>query len=153
MTLMGKAMPTTCSCPSSQPDQPGASVIGVLAQEKDSDTARVRLLPVAVPANQLIDLVVAPVRPTEVLRFASPCVGDACKHFDEGKCQLARRIVAELPEVTETLRPCAIRSSCRWFQQERAAACRRCPQVITEPYAASELMQQVATPVEKGSTQ
>lgn len=142
----------SCSCPSSQPNQPGSSVIGIVTPQ-DNDGMRVRLLPVAVPTKQLIDLVPPPVRPTEVLRFASPCVANACMHFDEGNCQLARRIVTELPAVTETLRPCAIRSSCRWFEQERAAACQRCPQVITEPYVASELMEQVASPVKKKGAQ
>jgi len=79
-----------------------------------------------------------PVKPTEVFRFAAPCAGDACKHFDGKDCKLVERIVQILPRVASDLPACAIRSECRWWFQEGRDACLRCPQVITENYNPSE---------------
>jgi hypothetical protein len=65
------------------------------------------------------------------------------QHFDGANCGLATRIVSILPAVVEQLPDCQIRSDCRWFRQEGAAACRRCPQISTVNYEASEAMQAV----------
>lgn len=144
-------MPTfkTITCPSAQPDQPDAAIIGVVHRE--GAAYRVELLRDSVPSELLIGLVPPEVRPTELLRFAGPCAESACAHFREDECQLAKRIVSRLPEATDHLRPCAIRPTCRWFRQERAAACRRCPLVITEPYNATDLMREVAVPTKRGA--
>jgi hypothetical protein len=48
-----------------------------------------------------------------------------------------------MPAVVDQLPPCKIRLECRWFRQEGAAACRRCPQISTVNYNASEKMQTV----------
>jgi hypothetical protein len=88
----------------------------------------------------------APVRPTEVFRFAAPCVGHACAHFAGGDCGLVQRAVRRLPVVTSALPPCRIRPDCRWWQQEGVAACMRCPQVVTTLRTPSETERDVATP-------
>jgi hypothetical protein len=118
---------------------------------RQGDEARVETAARPLPADRLLPLVPPEVRPTEVFRFAAPCAGDACAHFDGRDCRLAMRIVARLPAVVRTLKPCSIRPTCRWFAQEGAAACFRCPQVVTEPYSASELMAEVAQPTDKGA--
>lgn len=145
--------PTQLTCPSAQPGLPGARIIGVVRRDGDGEgaEARVRTLPRSLPVESLIHLVPAELRPTEVLRFGAPCAGGDCAHFDGAACGLARRIVARLPVVVDTLRPCTIRSTCRWFHQERGAACRRCPQVVTEPYESTALMAEVAEPSTKGA--
>jgi hypothetical protein len=137
------------SCPSALPEQPGAQIIGVVRGE--SGATFMQPLPRALPVGAFVDLIPATVRPTEVLRFSAPCAERRCAHFEQGKCHLATRVVSELSAVTERLTPCAVRPTCRWFGQEGPAACRRCPQVITEPYAASELMREVARPAAKGA--
>jgi hypothetical protein len=144
-------MPThkIISCPSAQPDQPDAAIIGVVHRE--GAACHVELLRNSVPSDLLIGLVPAKVRPTELLRFAAPCAESMCAHFHEDECKLAKRIVSRLPEATDHLRPCAIRPTCRWFRQEGAAACRRCPLVITEPYNATGLMREVAVPSKRGA--
>jgi hypothetical protein len=64
-------------------------------------------------------------------RFAAPCQEGKCGNFVDGRCGLSRKIVNLLPPVLDTLPKCAIRSTCRWFFEERAEACLRCPQVVT----------------------
>lgn len=79
-------------------------------------------------------------------RMASRCMSNSCQHFDGHACRLAQRIVEQLPTVVEALPDCQIRPSCRWWQQEGAAAGLRCPQMVTENHYSSEIMQQVTTP-------
>ena len=43
----------------------------------------------------------------------------------------SRRPLRLHPSSVEKLKPCAIRSDCRWWQQEGKAACVRCPQVAS----------------------
>mgnify|MGYP005840404745 CR=1 FL=1 len=78
--------------------------------------------------------------------MASRCMSNSCQHFDGHACRLAQRIVEQLPTVVEALPDCQIRPSCRWWQQEGAAAGLRCPQMVTENHYSSEIMQQVTTP-------
>lgn len=136
------------TCPSAQPDQPEAVILGVVRDEVGA--ARVETLSLTLPLHPLIDLIPGNVRPTEVLRFSAPCAGQSCAHFADGNCELARRVVSLLPPVTERLRSCAIRPTCRWWKQEGVAACLRCPQVITEPYSATDLMREVAQAASRG---
>lgn len=42
--------------------------------------------------------------------------------------------------VAEKLKPCAIRSECRWWRQEGKAACVRCPQVASSDPSRSGVM-------------
>jgi hypothetical protein len=65
-------------------------------------------------------------------------------HFDGARCQLAARIVEMLPEVTESLPPCTIQPTCRWYRQEGRAACFRCPQVVTLNVQVDDRMKRVA---------
>jgi hypothetical protein len=84
--------------------------------------------------------------PGEIFRFAAPCAGGACRHFDGSNCRLAARIVTILPPVVDGVPPCPIRPDCRWWEQEGKAACLRCPQVITERYDPPEPIREVADP-------
>ncbi|MEO0014381.1 MAG: hypothetical protein RLZZ535_2770 [Cyanobacteriota bacterium] len=134
----------TTLCPSSQPDKDNAVVFGVV--EGTVEEPRVAYLERSQPVNEEIQQLSAPVKPTEMMRLASPCHEQGCLHFDGSDCRLAQRIVEQLPTVTETLPACQIRSSCRWWQQEGKSACLRCPQVVTENYYSSPLFEQVADP-------
>jgi hypothetical protein len=87
-----------------------------------------------------------------VVRLASPCAERCCGHFSDNRCTLASRIVGRLPEVVERLPACALRPSCRWWHQEGPAACHRCPQIVTEPFRATDLMLEVASPHGKSET-
>ena len=138
------SQPAALLCPSAQPEWPGSVVIGVVGGTVDEP--RVAHLEQPVPTDGALLQLTIPVTPTEVFRFAAPCVGHGCVHFAHNRCQLAQRVVVLLEEVTKDLPKCQIRPACRWWQQEGRAACKRCPQVITDNYNPSAHLVTVAGP-------
>ena len=119
-------------CPSAPPLPDEAVLIGVVTGEP----GRPRVIPTAralAVTPELLELA-EPVRPSEVFRFAAPCRGGQCVHFENDACQLAVRSVRLLDAVSHDLPPCPIRPKCRWFRQEGAPICKRCPQVVTDQY-------------------
>jgi hypothetical protein len=128
-------------CPSA-PGHPGESVlIGVVTGTPDEPRITATNAPLEVTVELLA--LAEPVSPSEVFRFASTCRSGVCTHFQNGRCQLADRAVTELPEVVERLPRCAIRSQCRWYAQQGASICQRCPQIVTEQVAPSASMLKV----------
>jgi hypothetical protein len=67
-------------------------------------------------------------------RFASQCMQSACSRWQNGRCMVAVAAAGaageQKPATDQLLPACAIRTQCRWFAQEGAAACRICPQVV-----------------------
>jgi hypothetical protein len=131
-------------CPSAPESLAGARVIGIV--QGTSDRPHVDLLREPIPLTSELLQQVAPVQPGEVFRIAGNCAGSACKHYAGKSCTLATRIVRLLPEVVERLPVCAIRQSCRWFDQEGAAACRRCPQVVRDSWPYTPGLAEAADP-------
>ena len=133
-------------CPSAQPDWEGARVIGVVGGTPEQP--QTAYLEQAQPVTQEILDLAGPVAPAEVFRFAAPCAGSACGHYDgeEHKCRLAEKTVRWVEQAVDNLPKCSIRASCRWWQQEGPAACRRCPQVVTINFAPSKAMRDAADP-------
>lgn len=136
---------TTTVCPSANHKEAGAvlfAVVGGTPEQPD-----VAYLDEAQPVTKDILDLAGTVDPTEVFRFAAPCSKTGCQHFngEKSSCQLATKVVQLLPVVVNKLAPCAIRSTCRWWQQEGVAGCQRCPQVVTLNYAPSEAMRTAAT--------
>lgn len=131
-------------CPSAQPGMDESVAFGVI--EGTVEAPRMVHLTRSLPVTDELLALSGPVAPTEVFRFAAPCAGDSCQHFDGKDCRLATRIVQILPAVTSDLPPCSLRPSCRWWQQEGRAACLRCPQVVTETYGPSEEFMRAADP-------
>ncbi len=128
-------------CPSAPPTIGEAVLIGVVTGSPEAP----RVVPTEAVLPVTVDLLAMadPVRPSEVFRFASPCRAEACVHFESGACQLAARGTKLLDPVTEDLPPCPIRRDCRWFRQEGAAICKRCPQVITDQYKPYDKMLEI----------
>lgn len=142
-----KEVLATCAqslCPSAQPDQEGSVILGVVTGTADEPHLAYLVEPQ--PVTDEILALTKPVIPTEVLRFAAPCVGNACMHFDGSACRLVTRVVQLLPRVVDVLPACRLRPKCRWWQQEGKAACLRCPQVVTDCYTGSPQWRQAATP-------
>src|SRR5262245_12963775 len=131
-------------CPSAQPEWRESIAIGVVGGT--ADAPRVSPLTKPQPVTEGLLQLAAPVSPTEVFRFAAPCLCKGCIHFEGDQCHLVERVVALLPEVTQVLPICEIRPNCRWWQQEGAAACFRCPQVVTNNYNPSAQMVKAALP-------
>lgn len=133
-------------CPSAQPDMTDAKVFGVMTGSHQ-DGLRVAYLNEAQPVTPDILAASGQVEPPEVMRIAAPCMGDGCMHFDGTNCMLATRIATMLDPVVRSLPRCSIRPTCRWFKQEGAEACIRCPQVVTNQRTPTDLQRQIAEPV------
>lgn len=84
----------------------------------------------------------------DALRIAAPCREDACSHFRDSRCSLITKIVRALPESEPdaSVPACHLRDKCRWWQQEKVAACRRCPVITTDQVYANELQWWIADP-------
>jgi hypothetical protein len=117
-------------------------VLGVVSGS--GENARVAYVNAHVPASEELLALTGPLPPAQVLRLSAKCEEKRCTHFDGTDCKLAARIVASLAPVTEKLPACAIRPTCRWHMQEGAAACHRCPQIVTSADDRSEKMAAVA---------
>lgn len=117
------------ACPSAQPDMADARVLGVIGGTTVQPEVAYLAPGTAVDLPSADQL--GPLDVTHVFRFAAKCEEHRCAHFAMGRCSLAARIVEQLPEVVELLPRCQIRTTCRWFAEHGAAACRRCPQVVT----------------------
>ena len=129
-------------CPSAQPGMDNCRVLGVI--QHDAPKPMLLYLRAPVPAAPDVLAMAAPLKPTEVFRLAATCATHSCPHFDGADCRLATRIVKMRPSVVDELPPCLIRRDCRWFSQEGAAACLRCPGVATVNYDLSPETQAVS---------
>lgn len=117
-------------CPSSRPEIDNSVVFGIV--EGTVEEPRVAYLEEVQHYTTNLLEPSSNINPTEVLRFASPCAGNNCLHFDGLNCKLGKRIVHLLPAVVESLPPCRIRPNCFWWKQDGKSACIRCPQIVSE---------------------
>jgi hypothetical protein len=132
-------------CPSSVPELVDTVVFGVVGGSVEAP--RVSYLAGTIePSRELLDLA-DPVAPTEVFRFAGPCVERACQQFHDGRCSIGDRLVSLAEPVVERLPRCAIRSRCRWWAENGRAACLRCPAVVTLNNAPGVQQRGVAGPL------
>jgi hypothetical protein len=134
-------------CPSAQPGMDNCRVLGVVEHGLDQHerpAPRIVYLNEILPATEDVLAMAAPLKPTEVFRLSATCAEHKCPHFDGIDCRLATRIVNMLPAVVDALPPCTIRKDCRWFSQEGAAACQRCPEVTTVNYDLSATTREVS---------
>jgi len=129
-------------CPSAQPGMDACRVLGVV--HRDSATPIVHYLDQTLAATPDVLAMAAPLKPTEVFRLAATCAEHKCPHFDGADCRLAARIVSMLSSKVDGLPPCTIRKECRWFSQEGAAACKRCPEITTVTYDLSPQTREVS---------
>jgi len=122
----------------------GSVVLGVVGGT--AEEPRLAYLKEPQPITEDLLALSAPVKPTEVFRFAAPCAGGGCLHFDGTSCRLATKTVQLLPAAVNRLPRCRLRPRCRWWRQEGRDACLRCPVVVTENYLPSEQQRQAADP-------
>src|SRR5262245_18025911 len=94
-------------CPSAQPDMTGSVVFGVVSGTVE--TPRVAYLDEPVPVTPEVLSLAGTVAPTEIFRFAAPCAGTACRHFDGSNCRLATKLVQLVPLAVEEVPPCDLR--------------------------------------------
>jgi hypothetical protein len=129
-----------------QPDWADARVFAVVAGTPERPEAA--YLHQAQAVDDRLLALAGPLAPAEVFRFAAPCANGSCQHFDAPgqSCRLAAKTVQLAPVVVHQLPRCGWRSDCRWWQQEGASACQRCPQVVTVNYSPSAAMRAAADP-------
>ena len=131
-------------CPSSQPDGDAAVVLGVV--DHSVAPPEVQYVDQALPVTDELLALAAPLRPTEVFRFAAPCQEQRCSHWNGRDCTLVERIVELIPAATLALPRCRVRGECRWYHQAGGDACRRCPRVVTQNQEPSDAMRLAASP-------
>lgn len=107
------------------------------------DGPRLAYLDEALAATPDVLALSSPAHPTQVFRLSGKCQEASCPQFSGGKCSLGTRVAQLLPAVVDKVPRCIIRSDCRWFHQEGAAACLRCPQIATVNFEPSALMRRV----------
>jgi hypothetical protein len=139
-------------CPSSapHPGDPDATVLGVVGGTPDKPTLVYLSDPVPVTPELLASLGDVPA--TDVLRIAAPCRESACSHFRDSECSLITKIARAMPDpepetsASTSVPACHLRDKCRWWRQEKVAACRRCPAITTDQVYATELQWWIADP-------
>ncbi|MEQ1506350.1 MAG: hypothetical protein ABMB14_29235 [Myxococcota bacterium] len=125
----------TVMCPSGTIDEPKARLLGVIAPD-----GRLRFAEEPIPIDRaFIDLAKRGRNPSRRFRFVTPCIQRACIHWQGERCVVADIVTdaaleASDPEVQVELPRCPIRTTCRWFHQRGADACRACPEMVTDQY-------------------
>lgn len=130
-------------CPSADPTMEDPVIFGIVAGTPEQPQLHHLRETKQIPPELLA--LESPVKPTEIFRIAANC-DSGCQHFDGNNCRLSQRIVAGLPQVSETLPPCPIRANCRWWNQDGKEACLRCLQIVRDNYVASEELYKAADP-------
>ncbi len=119
-------------CPSA-PAAVGAKLVAVVGAE-----GRVANFPIPLTVDRDFLERARPLGPLgKRFRFASPCQEGQCSHWRGSDCGLIGRIREAADEKalqgeSDGLVACGIRSSCRWWSQEGAKACRACAFVVTD---------------------
>lgn len=131
-------------CPSAQPRADGAFAFGVVGGTPERQ--KVGYLEARVPVSDELLAMAGPVDPVRVFRFAAPCAGSGCQHFDGSDCRLATKLVQLTPMASKTLPACTVRPDCRWWRQEGKAACMRCSEILTRSYTATEEQRMAGNP-------
>jgi hypothetical protein len=133
-------------CPSTFPGWPDSVAFGIVTGTVEDPRWQPFEKPLPI-TDELLSLS-GPVAPTEIFRFAGPCAGKACMHFQEGsgRCRLVEKTVRFVPVVQEKLPSCTIRPDCKWWRQEGRDACFRCPQVASSNPANAEALRMASDP-------
>src|SRR5687767_6876335 len=104
---------TLRTCPSA-PCEPDSIMLGVRA-----GNGRLAYInpPVRVTDAVFVELRGSAIAPERRFRFASTCTEADCGHWTGRACGLSDLLVDSDPAMVEgdSLPPCSIRSSCRWF--------------------------------------
>jgi hypothetical protein len=120
------------SCPSA-PAAPGNTLLGMLGPD-----GRIHNMRTAMAVDQAFVERASQQGPPEArMRFAGTCVTSGCKQWTGTRCGVIDRAMRDIEAaggaaVSDSLPPCTIRATCRWFRQIGADACAACTLIITE---------------------
>ena len=124
---------STILCPSWKCEA-GASLIGIVLPDGSVAFSKDRIVIDAA----FVEVARQGRSPEKRFRFSSTCKRAACVQWTDGRCGIVDRIIGEHAdrESAESenfvLPECSIRPQCRWHLQSGDAACRACPEVITD---------------------
>lgn len=126
----GSSPAAPLACPSANPDWDDVRLLGVVLGTPDEPETWFTGVRAVEP--EMLEAA-KPARPAEVFRFTARCREGACAQFQGGTCRVGAAVAAHLEPLAEHALPkCGIRLECRWWAEQGAAACRRCPSVITD---------------------
>ncbi|WP_439581754.1 hypothetical protein [Dyadobacter bucti] len=71
----------------------------------------------------------------ERFRFSGKCIEGVCSQWshENSHCSLVGRVIEAMNKKVEaenSLMPCSIRHSCRWYAQQGALACANCNEIV-----------------------
>ena len=121
------------TCPSAR-CEPGATLLGIVEADGRVAPLRTRL----VIDEAFVAKAAQGRSPESRFRFASRCVEGGCQQWTGCGCGVIDRAMAalegdlEAAVQPESLPPCLIRTTCRWYRQRQAAACKVCTYVVTD---------------------
>ncbi|MGW3045335.1 hypothetical protein ACWC9T_36080 [Kitasatospora sp. NPDC001159] len=131
---------TGATCPSSL-CAPGHLLLGIV--RPDGTVAALRR-PLTVDAEFAARASAPGLRPPEArFRFAGPCVGSACGQWEADRCTLGDALAVAAQEIGADDAggpppPCAVRPTCRWWQQGGPAVCHVCDRIVHTSEEAGE---------------
>jgi len=133
------------ACPSAQPDMQAARVFGLLSGTPEHPRIDYLKKEAVIPIHALPALPQGMTH-IEAFRFTARCEEGRCGQYADGRCSLGQRLVDSLPPVVDQLPSCTIRVTCRWYAEQGAPACYRCPQVVTLIPHGNDALSRAAAP-------
>lgn len=117
------AIKKTYSCPSYFPSLK-AKIIGVKSTDK------VHILPQALSISEefLKKIENSKIAVTD-FRYSGKCMEGKCKQWGNGQCGLVANVLEKMNAIDTEIPNCPIRTTCRWYSQKGADACKVCEQV------------------------
>ncbi len=112
----------------------GASLIGIILPDGTVAFSKERIVVDAA----FVEVARQGRSPEKRFRFSSTCKRAGCVQWADGKCGVVDIVIDEHrqraadPDMPFVLPECSIRPQCRWHLQSGDAACRACPEVITD---------------------
>ncbi|MBS1563248.1 MAG: hypothetical protein JST39_02615 [Bacteroidetes bacterium] len=119
-------MKSSFLCPSA-PLYPGSKLLGIV---KGDNTVDILEEPLEVD-DQFVASANTGKAAGQKFRFVNKCLKSGCEQWTGDTCGVIKRVIDAIDEklLQDELPACSIRSSCRWFDQEGAAACKACTMV------------------------
>ena len=117
------------TCPSSKFTK-GSLLIGIKNDQEEMDILEE---PIKITEDIYEQLKAANSRPEKAVRVANKCITSGCKQWTGDKCGVIDEMLGKVEEgyLKDQLPTCAIRSTCRWYSQQKELACKVCPLVTT----------------------
>lgn len=117
---------SSLSCPS-YIAKPNAELFGIR-----SENGEVLYLKKTIPIDEIfIEATQKGRQAEERFRFSGKCIEKGCKQWESNQCGLVSKVIEAFQKsMNEHIQHCAIRQTCRWYEQEKDLACANCTEVF-----------------------